>query len=345
MRQKSFLSLTGAKKGPAGLETNKGVNAGSGTIDGIGNELKNDDDDDDDDDSDEDVNNRSGSTSRSGLAVENKRGRRLVDETKAEVVPPYPVTVKPGPQWQLVYVGHDTQYICEGIVPLEALYREGECYDSGGVADKLSQVPRPVIASASFCVQTEGTEFPIQEHSRLSNPAKFWTRHDVGPNGPAVQGNWVSMDTSDSKLPDDELTATSGEYNDNENEIQATERSELQRKAKAKIEIPVVLTILENDVPTQSPVYEQIVIKLKEAVAKMKIVRRQRQDNPLNADEWTAKQEESSSGLSIGQEDNTAFKTTKKKELFFPQHKVNFTITRMGGGAYVTGEGVANEYL
>lgn len=68
------------------------------------------------------------------------------------------ITVKPDSTWKLLYMGKDSSYVCNGLVP----------------PDILEQEPNLVV-SVMFCIQTHGLDWPSYERSQLSPPVIFHT--------------------------------------------------------------------------------------------------------------------------------------------------------------------------
>ena len=77
--------------------------------------------------------------------------------------PIYPrdITVKIGPEWELLYVGNGNSYECHGIVPKEVCKAE----------------PNLSVA-VSFVYQVKGAEFPMYEFSQVSEPREYYTYPD-----------------------------------------------------------------------------------------------------------------------------------------------------------------------
>jgi hypothetical protein len=86
-----------------------------------------------------------------------RKAKQEKDEEDSRIKP----TVKAGPEWRLLYIGKDKSYACTSIMPDDILYREPDR-----------------VCSMTFCVQTEGADFPPGERSQLSKPATFWTTHN-----------------------------------------------------------------------------------------------------------------------------------------------------------------------
>lgn len=68
------------------------------------------------------------------------------------------VTVKPGPEWELLYAGNDNSYACIGLVPDDVIENEPN-----------------IMVAAEFVVQTHGADFPPYERSNLSPAVLFNT--------------------------------------------------------------------------------------------------------------------------------------------------------------------------
>ena len=77
--------------------------------------------------------------------------------------PIYPrdITIKMGPEWELLYVGNGNSYECHGIVPKEVCKAE----------------PNLSVA-VSFAYQVKGAEFPMYEFSQVSVPSEYYTYPD-----------------------------------------------------------------------------------------------------------------------------------------------------------------------
>lgn len=77
--------------------------------------------------------------------------------------PIYPrdITIKIGPEWELLYVGNGNSYECHGIVPKEVCKAE----------------PNLSVA-VSFVYQVKGAEFPMYEFSQVSEPRDYYTYPD-----------------------------------------------------------------------------------------------------------------------------------------------------------------------
>ena len=77
-------------------------------------------------------------------------------------------TIRPGPEWELIYLGLDTEYECHGIIPREV---------------RLYEPDLPV--RVAFRLQTLGADFPSYEYSNLSDESFFLTqKSDI--NSPLV---------------------------------------------------------------------------------------------------------------------------------------------------------------
>lgn len=61
-------------------------------------------------------------------------------------------------RWKLIYMGSDTSYACQSVIPYDILEKDPE-----------------TIVSAVFRIQTIGTEFPTVEYSLPSLAVSFWT--------------------------------------------------------------------------------------------------------------------------------------------------------------------------
>jgi len=87
-------------------------------------------------------------------------------------------TVNVGSEWRLVYLGPELSYACEGLVPDDALMREiPNAFRSSLEQEKsmMSFVPT-AKTDVSFALQVIGIDYPIEEHSKLSEPRTFTTR-------------------------------------------------------------------------------------------------------------------------------------------------------------------------
>lgn len=89
-------------------------------------------------------------------------------------------TIRPGPEWELIYLGTDIEYECHGIIPREV---------------RLYEPDLPV--RVAFRLQTLGADFPSYEYSNLSDEVLFLTqKSDV--NSPVVDDQSVAATLSSS---------------------------------------------------------------------------------------------------------------------------------------------------
>ena len=143
------------------------------------------------------------------LGVKVRMKRLWIDDhppvpSNAPVARPLPIfspTVKVPSEFRLVYMGEDTKYACEGLVPDEALLRELQA--PRPLAGPLANAP--IIPSSSvnvtFCVQMVGVDYPIEEHSMLSAPVTFSTKPNPQP--------WLEMPMVGATSSDEMTAVTS----------------------------------------------------------------------------------------------------------------------------------------
>ena len=103
-----------------------------------------------------------------------ERKAKQQEEADAAIIKP---TVVPGPEWRLLFVGKEQHYAATSIMPDDVLYREPDR-----------------VCPMTFCVQSEGVDFPPGERSQLSKPITFWTTHNVEnkKNGGVLHGKTIS---------------------------------------------------------------------------------------------------------------------------------------------------------
>jgi hypothetical protein len=114
-------------------------------------------------------------------------------------------TVQVGPEWRLVYAGSELRYSCEGLVPDAALMREiPEAYTSQiEQANALLTFSPTLKVEVAFAVQVIGVDYPIEEHSKLSDPQTFKTRPCM------YKPNIAEYDAIDEVDGDNTITTTS----------------------------------------------------------------------------------------------------------------------------------------
>lgn len=92
------------------------------------------------------------------------------------------VTVIPGMEWKLVYVGNDNRYACTGLVPRAVLETEPH-----------------LRVGVMFAIQTHGLDWPQYERSQLSKPAIFYTtaeEEDFPPIVAVTHAQPINLDSN-----------------------------------------------------------------------------------------------------------------------------------------------------
>lgn len=77
--------------------------------------------------------------------------------------PLYPrdITIRPDATWELLYIGNDNKYECNGIVPAS-----------------IVSVETNLCVAVSFCYQVLGVDYPRYEHSLISNETYCFTTNN-----------------------------------------------------------------------------------------------------------------------------------------------------------------------
>lgn len=194
-------------------------------------------------------------------------------------------TVQVGPEWRLVYSGPDLGYSCEGLVPDAALIREiPEAYNSHIEQAKASLSFVPTLkVEVTFALQVVGVDYPIEEHSKLSDPQTFKTR-------PCMYiPNVAEYDAIDA-AEDHTITTASGVTINTQGSDGTAGTSETVESAATvrRVTLSTTVYLPEDDVPDKS-----ILLKLKSTGrdnAALKPASREKRVDLKNAlhDEWLA---------------------------------------------------------